>query len=520
MKQGIRYWLFALLAVAFVAATVAAEPEVSGDVRVGWTFTDEEGNEGVYQPNYNLYDGPAISLEDFSYRMDNGLRLYGDLKNVTLNNRNLMAGATRAGLFGITVRHNKYRRVYSFEGDKFTRRASTYGDVWFEPTEYVRLFAGYGNIQKEGDRVALFEQFGTTDVTAVNYTQNQFHGGAQLKYKRNYLKAEYRQTGFSDDLNAQNDRDARRLRVTAVGSLPQLPMIVFNGGFQNYQREINLSEDTLSANTVWGGARFFDRSGYSLRYSFIWDRAQRTGDVVATDNLRNAIYAGKVWRGAGGITLGYRYALNDDFFDEESTSGFYASGWYRPADRLKLEASVGMDETTVDNGRTLVGQESFVRNRFAASYRTDMGTVRGSYSLRKTENDDIGAEATYGKFSVDLIAEKFGWGRFFGSYSFLDGDYTNEGGVFEFRDHTIDADLFATYLPQIEAGVGGTYYKSQQDLDVESFSLRLTGIWYFMPKHRLEARYSAHNFDNFSDPLPYTEYYTANVVDVSIVHEL
>ena len=75
MKQGMRFSLFVLIAVALVAATVAAEAEYSGDVRVGWTFTDEEGNEGVYQPNYNLYDGPVISLEDFSYRMDNGLRL-------------------------------------------------------------------------------------------------------------------------------------------------------------------------------------------------------------------------------------------------------------------------------------------------------------------------------------------------------------------------------------------------------------------------------------------------------------
>jgi len=520
MKQGMRSWFVVLLAATLVAAAVTAEPEMSGDVRVGWTFTDEEGNEGVYQPNYNLYDGPVVSLEDFSYRMDNGMRIFGDLRNITLNNRNLMAGATRAGLFGITVRHNKYRRTYSFDGDKFTRRASTFGDVWFKPAKFVKLFAGYSNIIKEGDRVDLFEQFGTVDVTAVDYTQNQFHFGTQLNYKRNYLKAEYRQTGFTDDIVQLNDRNARRMRVTAVGQIPQLPFLLFNGGFQNYERTIDLSDDTLSANTVWGGARYFDRSGFSVRYSFIWDRAERTGDVVATDNIRNAIYAGKVWRGVGGVTLGYRYALNDDFFDEESTTGYYVAGWYRPVERLKLEANFGMDETEVDEGRTLVGQESFIRNRFAASYKTDLGTVRGTYSLRKTENEDIGSEATYGKFSVDVYAEKFGYGRFFGSYSFLDGDYTNDGGVFEFRDHVIDADLYTTYFSMFEVGMGGTYYKSQQDLDVESFSLRVSGIYHFMPKHRLEATYSAHNFDNFNDPLPYTEYYTANVVNVSIIHEL
>jgi hypothetical protein len=54
-------------------------------------------------------------------------------------------------------------------------------------------------------------------------------------------------------------------------------------------------------------------------------------------------------------------------------------------------------------------------------------------------------------------------------------------------------------------------------LDVESFSVRLTGVYSFMTDYELEVAYSAHNFDDLADPSPvYSRYYTANVVQVSL----
>jgi hypothetical protein len=189
-----RYWkaglLLALVLTLLAGAPVAAS-EFRGTARVGWTFLDHDGNQGVYQPTYNLYEGGAVSLENFRYIFDRGYRLYGNLENLTLNNRNLRLGFDRPGYAGVNISHNKYRRVYSFEGGDFTRREQTHGNVWYQPIEAVRLFGGYGRVEKEGRALDLFEPDGGDPLNFVEYSQDFYHGGAEFQRGRSRVRAEF-----------------------------------------------------------------------------------------------------------------------------------------------------------------------------------------------------------------------------------------------------------------------------------------------------------------------------------------
>ena len=212
MKAKTIIQTIAALALLAISAVSALGSDLKGTAKVGWVVIDDEGNRGVYSPTYNLYEGPAVSFEKFSYRFDNGFRLYGNMKNITLNNRNLTFGAIRPGMFGINFINNQYRRTYDFAGDRFTRRNQTSGDVWFKPVKYVRLFGGYG----------------LTAVNTFDYKQQYYHGGVQLGHDRHYIQLDYRGSKYTDDLSTLEDRCTSRIRVTA--STPVLSRTVAPAG--------------------------------------------------------------------------------------------------------------------------------------------------------------------------------------------------------------------------------------------------------------------------------------------------
>lgn len=507
-----------LVAVLVVSAVSAGD--FRGDAKVGYVYLDQEGNQAINQPTFNLYEGGVLSLENFRYTWDNGVRLFGDFRNVTMNNRMMAVGAQKSGLGGASLRHNKYRRVYSFDGDRYTRREQTSGQVWVNPLEHVKLFGGYGLTRKSGQMLDLIEPAGSAGLNEVDYTQSYYNAGAEVTYERSRLEVEYRGSSYGDDINELRDRDTRRIRVTAVTPVPRYESLLLNGGFQSYQGRIVNRDDTLRANTAWFGARWFYGDGYSVRYSFVFDRARRTGDITATDNLVNAVYAGKTWRGTGGVQVGYRHRINDDVADDIRENGYLISGWINATPALQLRAGYGSETLEVQEGSTLTGNRDRTRLWGQAKYRHPYGMVRLKGENRKTENDDIGVSADFFRVASDASVTVAKYGTLTAAYSYSEGDYDNVEGAFELRQHVMSGDFLSSVCMKAQLGCGGTYVRSQRDLDVESFSVRFSGIYEFMPRNKVEVVYSAHNFDNFADTAGiYTEYYTANVVEINLIHE-
>lgn len=517
MRLTVSNLILPVVCVLMWGLSTSAAPRIGGEVKLGYIYTDEKGNLGVYQPTYNLYEGVALSVEGFRYQFANGIRVHADLKNITLNNRHLMAGVTRSGLFGLNLSAVQYRRTYNFAGQSSTRRDQLGGQVWFKPVRYVKLYGGYARTNKKGKLVEWFNPGNLTTARATDYRHHRYHLGAQVNHLGGMVRAEYRRTDFNDQLTGANDRQTTRYKVVAVTPLPKFRNIQLNAGFQHFRNVIDGLGRRISANTTWGGGRLFLRGGYSLKYSFIFDRAENSGDVVATDNITQAVNASKTWPGHGGVALGYQYKINDDLFDEAQTSGFSTSGWVMFNREVTLKGRFGMQREEVKEGATLTGNEDLTRYSFSAAYRREPITLRLKYENKKRENDDIGSTADFRRLTTDLVIVRDPLGELTGSYSFIQGDYQNSDSEFEFTDHVLSGSWLSPVYRQLQAGVEGTYYRSQRDLDVESFSLRLTGRYAFIEGYRLEVTYAVHNFD---DLLVFDGYYTANIVEIHLSRSL
>ena len=515
--------VFGLIALLTAGAATATGADMRGEAKAGYVYIDEEGNPGVNQPTFNLYEGVALSLEDFSYVLDNGIRFTGDLKNITLNNRNLTAGATKSGLFGVNLRNNQYRRIYSLDGSRFTRRRHTSGDFWAQPHKYVRVFGGYGWTDRQGDQVERFDiADGAGAIRALDYRQTYYHAGVRLQQEQRRLQVEFRGGKYSEDSDPTADRTTSRFRVTADAPVPRYENVTLYGGYQHYENRADERADTLKANTGWLGGTWYFGPGYHARYNFIWDRTRRTGDLSATDNIANALYVGRTWTGRGGVTLGYRNRVNDDVHDEVDAVGWAVSGWFRPITPLTLRAGFGTDEKEVTEGRTLTGDIEYTRHFASATYRFTNGSqARLQYAGRNQENDEIGSSFDYSRLAAEVFLHHGVYGDLQVSYALLTGEYESNEEQFEFCDHVIAGDLWLVERYRVTAGVGGTYLRSKQDLDVESFSVRISGKYALTARERIELVYTAHNFDDLADQSPvYSQYYTANVVELTLSHDL
>jgi len=509
-----------LLSLALVAAAAAAS-DYEGTVRAGFVATDYEGFRGVDHPSMNVYEGALLSLEGFSYRMDNGMRVTADLKSIAMNNRNLTLGIAKSGRGSLTLSHNKYQRIYGEDSGTRTRRQVTNGRFWWQLHKSVRVFGGLGQTEKRGMYVPLFVIDTVLAIGEVDYSHLLYHGGVTFRDGRRLAQVEYYGSDFGDDVSSLNDRKSSRIRATASAPLPNYENIVLNAGFQHYVNRIENRDDTLRANTVWGGARFFYGDGYVLRYSFIFDRARRTGDLSATDNIANALYVGKTWKGQGGLMLGYRYTLQDDVVDEITGNGYYVSGWARPVAKLMLKAGYGSEKSEVQAGRTLTGDADYTREWGSVKYETPYGPVRVKVENKNRDNDDIGSEVDFIRVATDMSMRLDRYGEMRGSYAYHTGEYENSAGTFEYNGHVLSGDLMTESYRGAQGGLSGTYYRAKQDVDVESFRVGLTARYTFESGLGMQAIYTAYNFDNLADSSPvYTEYLTTNVVEFSLSYEL
>ncbi|MEE8405153.1 MAG: hypothetical protein V3S17_07155 [candidate division Zixibacteria bacterium] len=510
-----------LLLLTSVIAPNAIADEYTGTLKIGYVYNDEEGNQGVYQPTYNTYEGMAVSLEGFNYRYKNGTRLFGNLKNVTLNNRHIVFGAARTNKFNLRLSHNKYRRSYSFEEDRATRRLFSNGSLWLQAHQNIRIFGGYGQINKSGQSFDLFEAVGLKQLNEFDYSQKFYNVGAKLSRDGSYLQLELRGSNFDDELGKASQRNSKMIRVTGSSPLTNLKNFYVNAGFQNYKVEISNTSDTLNSNTGWGGIRYFSRGGMQLKYSFIWDRSRRTGDLVATDKIANRVQFGKVWRSRGGLSFGYSHLINDDVRDEVKTNGYFVSTWFKPGNRVTLRGSYGSEITEVESGSTLTGDKNLTRLRGSISYKHKYGRWRAKIEDKSVENDDIGSRADFMKVGTDLTVSYEKYGELQAAYDYFEGDYQNTAGSFVFSDHVFHGDVLSKRHNNFQLGFGGTYLRSKQNLDLESFSVRFTGNYDFNGGYNLEVTYSAHNFDDFNDPSPvYNQYFTANIVKIVLAKEL
>jgi hypothetical protein len=400
----------------------------------------------------------------------------------------------------------------------------TGGNAWIQPHKNIRLFGGYDMHHKRGTFVSFFDDVaGVTPRSQVDYKNQFYNVGAVIKDRQRSLELEYRGLNFEDDLNTTDNFKTVRYRVSGRTPVPNYEQLWVNAGFQRYERYRETLGDSLYTSLGWGGLGLNLPQGWSARYSFIWDRSRNTAEPVSTDNIVNSFSAEKSFKQMGGLSAGYRYILKDDYYHELKGNGLFAAGWVRPTPKVDLRANVGTSNMDDKNATTVIGDQDLTKFSIAGTYRDTPGKIRLKYESRTRKRDDIGSKIDYSKFGADLTLKKERYARLTVAYSYIKGDYQNITSQFQFDDHLLDGVVESAKFWGVQALFGGTYLRSKNDLDTERFTVKAGGRYSFAKRYTVEFIYTAHNYDDFVDantPTLYTQFYTANIVEVNLISEL
>jgi len=506
--------MLTLLAVVISASA----NDGAGGIRLGYTILDEEGSQAVNQSTFNQYEGLGLSLEKIWYRFDNGIRLNADLKNITLNNRHLGGGISKAGLFGLQLSNHQYRRAYSFDGSSRTRRHFTDGSLWVYPFATVKLFGGGSYTGLRGAISSLFNPDGFGSRTEQDYRQSTHHIGLRFNDRGKMFQAEYRGLKFDDRRDDSRDHDRYWVKLFGFTPLPQYEKVTLSGGYRHFETKYSTSEFKISANTVWGGGEYRLADPVKVSYNFIFDRAGSDSDFVATDNLAHTFYVSYNRQEKFGGTVGYQADVRDDFEDKVTGDSYYLSGWYKPDNHYDFRLEYGTRAETMDNGSRLLGNEDRTRFKASAAFRDSRyGSITTRFENRTRENLSLGSESDFNRISLSGTLIISSLGTISGGYSYAKGDYQNSDYRFEFTDHTLHGDLSLNEFYRITSGAGVIYYRSKRDLDVEQVTVRLSFDYRFAESYHFKVDYNIHNFDDY---LTADGYYTANVVEMNLVKDV
>jgi hypothetical protein len=515
MKFAKKLLIGALISMTMMAAAMASG---NGDIKLGYIVLDETGNMSVNRATFNDYEGGSLSLENFRYDFNNGMLLRANLRNMTLNNRNLTADVGKAGLFSLKLSHNQFRRIYDFHGGSATRRHNEGASLSFHPVRYIELFGGGANMGRTGSTTDLFSPSPVGDKVDVDYKQYFYNGGARITYRGMTVVGEYRGNQFRDNRNDNRDQDRTEGRFAATVPVPRYEWIVLQGGFRHFETKYKKTDFMISSNRGWGAASMALPSDFIFKYYAMLDRTSSDSDYTAYDNLVHAFYAGYTNHRYGGVTVGYQYDVNDQYWERTNANSLYGSGWLRPVTQAELRAEYGTRAEDVKESVRLVGNEDINRYRFSGKYRfTDVGNIALKYEGKVRKNDGIGSKVTLNRATIDCGVTLKKYATLTAGYSYGKGDYENATQQFKFTDHLLYGDATSQEYHGLTLSAGATYYRSKRDLNVESFNIRCSAAFRFYDDMRFEAIYNAHNFDDF---LVRDEYYTANIVEINLIKGL
>jgi len=507
--------------ILLLAAPLASSSELEGTVTASYIYLDEEGNRSVNQPTFNTYEGAALSLEDFRYYLDNGMRLSADMKNITLNNRDLNLGITKPGLFGVNLTHNQYRRFYDFDGGIYTRRHREGGNAWIRPHKYIKIFGGGSFNAESGSMIPLYDGIAPGEISDMDYEQMYYNGGILLNHEGRTLRAELRGSTF--DVLDSDDRDQERMSysIFAAGPVPHLEAVSVFGGFRRFESWYMETDYKIESNRGFAGSSVKLPQYFRLKYMFVFDRTGSDSDFVKTDNVSHGVFLSRIWKGMANVTLGYQRNYNDDFEDEIQANSFYFSGWLKPIRALELRAQFGTKEDDLKSGNTVLGDQYKRKFRFSTRYRhNEYGTVTLRVDANTRKSDLLDTKSEFLRTGLDIQANLMQYASLTGGCSRAVGHYENTETDFEFHDYIVFADISSMEYHNVTGGFGFNYYWSSQELDVERSMLEFRLGYRFLPKHKIEVQYNVHNFDDFIYTGSFDEYYTANIVEVKLINDL
>lgn len=492
-----------------------------GIAKFGYTYLDEEGNATVNQETYNFYKGGSLSLDNFHYLFDNGLKITADLHNVTLNNRVLRGVITRPGQYGLALSNKQYRRNYNFSGSDFTRRQTTSGNAYYLPTKNVKLFGGYTHTNRHGIRTVEQSPFPDLSRLATDFRLNSFNVGLQAFDTERNIRFEYRSFDFNDRTTSNIDRDSRSLNVSAFTKIPKYEHIVLSGGYYYRRDQEDQVGTELITHQTWLATRAYISRQFIAEYRFLYARSDQSEELVATDNIVNTASVSYHFDHNGGVRVGYEFRSTDDYSSETKANLLMFAGWYRFTPKLSARGRFTTRTKEVKTGATLLGDEDYTRQQVILKYRfRPSANLALRYQGKSRTNDDIATKIDYNSYTAEANLNPAAYGRFNASYSYYKGQFENRSSSatpdYEFDTHVVTGGIQTVERHNLVFNLSGSYYRSQSDNDIEKFNTTVGVRYRFPHDHFVGVEYSAFNFDDF---LVNDKYYTGNIVNIYLIKD-
>ena len=297
--------------------------------------------------------------------------------------------------------------------------------------------------------------------------------------------------------------------------MPNYEWLLVSGVFNRFETEYEDTGFKIKSTGVSGSLLAELTRNFSLNYSVVFNRAGSDSDFVKTDNLAHAVYLTYTRPGTYGLTAGYQNDINDDYEDAIKGNSFYLTGWYMPNENFEFKGDYGSRVENVDDGARLVGDQSRNRFKFYGKYKAaGKGTFKAGVKSKNRKNDQLASEIEYTSVYFETFYSALEYADISAGYSYAAGDYENLEQAFEFTSHQAHCDIRTAEYKNFAGQFGIVYYRSQRDLDVESFNIHFRVSYSFKDDNRIEAGYKVYNFDdlNFLD-----QYYTENIVEINII---
>jgi hypothetical protein len=497
-------------------ATIVANARAEGTARIktGYIIADEVGNYSADLTTYNIYDGLALSLNDFKYLFHNGFLLRLDMSRITLNNRDLSINLEKPGRCGIRLKNNQYRRFYDFRGNDFTRRHQTAASFWLSPQKYVKFYGGVDYSGKSGTTISQVNPGSFPLRVPIDYNQSVAKLGLNLNYKGHLIQGDCNLTDFDDRKNPRHDRSHSRIRLMALSPVPRHRWLTLSGGYWHFKTGYEAERHEISSVCAWGRTVAKLPGDYELAYSFSLNRTDSDNDLEATENLAHSFYVSRRWHNLATLTLGYQHGVNDDSGRVIKADAVILSAWIKPVRQFEFRAEHGIRAEHVDEGERLTGDEDHRRFKCSAEYKyRHRGSITAGYEDKTRKNDRPGCTIDFSRFFVDAALSLDKYGYLSAGYVHLTGEYNSGESRFAFADHLFYGDLSSVERHGVSARLGLSYYRCRRDHDIEELSMRFSADYHFAGNYNLDIGYNLHNFDDF---LIIDQYFTANIVELSL----
>jgi len=500
-----------------VVAAASWASTLSGTVRVGGIFLDEEGDRSAVQETYDVYDGFVVSRVHLTGLLDPRSSFMLDLRDINLDSRTGRFSYQVPRRFRLTAGYDQNRYVFDPARGVTSERKDWRVGARFTPGTMLALSGDVGYLTREGERLAFpagtMGGLGDRYDNALLTTQL----GADVRSGRRGGGVTLRMSSYRDDLNEAADRTGQVVAARLYAPMPFWDRWnnLLRASYGTRKLDDGDLEHTLS--TLRYTAILRPQDAYELKYGFDASRVEDDALDNRTDRVVNDFDASWFHR-LGRVNAGYGYELNDDDRSLTSYHSWHAGASLRPDPRVSARVDYAGRVKKDEEELTLLKDVESSRIRAKLEVRPiEALTVGGDFARREREFPDIDVSVdgtvigAFGRWDVT------GWGAVSADYSHSDDEYENLLAPFETRSHVVTGRVETGRIRRLTLASGVTYLDIRGDLDIEKSMVFVEGSLKLADRYHLSVKYNVYNYDDY---VLIDRYYTANVVRIDLGYDL